>query len=203
MYKVHFEDRFIYLSSEPDRLQKYAYFHKFNDTDALYRLIAEFQANTGIHCVNVYATDIKHLWKIFRIYFTEVKAAGGLVRHTSGRYMFIEKKGKLDLPKGHMEPEEEAETCAMREVSEECGISGHHIIKALEPSYHTYSWEGISYLKKTSWFLMAYDGPMIREPQTNEGITGVEWLLPDEVSILKKRAWLSLTDLINTSIIRG
>ena len=34
------------------------------------------------------------VWKIFRIYFTEVGAAGGLVKHTSGRYLFIEKKGK-------------------------------------------------------------------------------------------------------------
>jgi len=202
MYKVHFEDRFICLSSEPDRLQKYGYFHKFNDTGILYKLISDFQSDTKTHSINIYATDIKHLWKIFRIYFSEVFAAGGLVKHTSGRYMFIEKKGKLDLPKGHMEPGEAAETCALREVEEECGIHGHTIVKSLAPSYHTYSWEGISYLKKTSWFLMSYNGPLIREPQVNEGITGVEWLLPDELSLLKGRAWLSLTDLINTSVLR-
>ena len=136
MYKVHFENRFIFLSPEPDRLQKYGLFHKFNDTNELYRLIADFQANPSIHSINIYATDITLLWKIFRIYFTEVKAAGGLVKHSSGRFLFIEKKGKLDLPKGHLEPGEEPETCAMREVSEECGISGHRIIKTLTPSYH-------------------------------------------------------------------
>ena len=73
----------------------------------------------------------EHLWKIFRIYFTEVGAAGGLVRHTSGRYLFIEKKGRLDLPKGHIEPEKKPEDCALREVSEECGITGHSIIKPI------------------------------------------------------------------------
>ena len=103
-------------------------------------------------------------------------AAGGLVRHTSGKYLFIEKKGKLDLPKGHIEPGEEPEACALREVKEECGITGHSIVKSLQPSYHTYTWEGISYLKKTSWFLMEYDGTMITEPQIEEGITKVEWL---------------------------
>jgi 8-oxo-dGTP pyrophosphatase MutT (NUDIX family) len=202
MYKVHFENRFIVISSEPDRLQKYGLFHKFSATDELYRIISEFQTDKSLQSINVYGTDIKHVWKIFRIYFTEVGAAGGLVRHTSGRYLFIEKKGKLDLPKGHIEPGEEAEVCALREVNEECGISGHKIINPITPSYHTYSWEGISYLKKTNWFLMSYDGEMITEPQYEEGITRVVWLFPDELNTIKGNAWLSLMDLINRSILR-
>jgi 8-oxo-dGTP pyrophosphatase MutT (NUDIX family) len=202
MYKVHFENRFIFISPEPDRLQKYGLFHKFRDTKELYKLIADFQADKSIESINIYCTDIKHLWKIFRIYFTEVGAAGGLVKHTSGKYLFIEKKGKLDLPKGHIEPGEEPETCAIREVSEECGINGHTIVKPIRPSYHTYSWEGISYLKKTSWYLMKYEGEMITKPQKSEGITKVEWLFPDELNSIKSSAWLSLMDLINCSILR-
>jgi 8-oxo-dGTP pyrophosphatase MutT (NUDIX family) len=201
MYKVHFENRFIMISPEPDRIQKYSLFHKFYATSELYKLIAEFQADTSIESVNVYGTNIKHIWKIFRIYFTEVGAAGGLVRHTSGKYLFIEKKGKLDLPKGHIEPGEEPESCALREVEEECGIKGHSIVKPLQPSYHTYSWEGISYLKKTSWFLMQYDGTMFIEPQVEEGITKVEWLSPDELSKIKRDAWLSLMDVIYSEIL--
>lgn len=202
MYKVHFENRFMMISDYPDRLQKYGLFHKFQSTSELYKLIAKFQSETSIPSINVYGHNIRHVWRIFRIYFTEVGAAGGLVRHSSGKYLFIEKKGKLDLPKGHMEEGEPAETCALREVSEECGITGHSIIKTLEPSYHTYTWEGISYLKKTNWFLMNYNGPMVTEPQIDEGITGVEWLSPDELSKIKGNAWLSLMDLINTSILK-
>jgi 8-oxo-dGTP pyrophosphatase MutT (NUDIX family) len=202
MYKVHFENRFILISDEPDRVQKYGLFYKFYDTNELYKIITDFQADTKISAVNIYGPDIKHIWKIFRIYFTEVYAAGGLVKHSSGRYLFIEKKGKLDLPKGHMEPGEEPEACALREVKEECGIKGHIIIKPLQPSYHTYTWEGISYLKKTNWFLMNYDGKMVTEPQIKEGITRVEWLLPDEISKIKSTAWLSLMDLINLSIFK-
>ena len=202
MYKVYFENRYIVISSEPDRLQKYGLFHNFYATDELYRLIAEFQADKSLSSINIYGTDIKHLWKMFRIYFTEVGAAGGLVRHISGRYLFIEKKGKLDLPIGHIEPGEEAEVCALREVFEECGITGHIIVKPITPSYHTYSWEGISYLKKTNWFLMRYDGEMITEPQYDEGITKVYWLFPDELNKIKGHAWLSLMDIINCSILK-
>ena len=202
MYKVHFENRFILISSEPDRLQKYGLFHKFYDTNELYKIITDFQSDKKVTAINIYGPDIEHIWKIFRIFFTHVGAAGGLVRHTSGKFLFIEKKGKLDLPKGHIEPGEEAEACALREVSEECGIKGHAIVKPLQPSYHTYTWDGISYLKKTSWFLMNYDGIMITDPQTREGITKVEWLLPDEISRIKGNAWLSLMDLINISIFK-
>jgi 8-oxo-dGTP pyrophosphatase MutT (NUDIX family) len=201
-YKVHFENRFIMISPEPDRLQKYGLFHKFNDTKELYKIISYFQSDKSIPAINVFGPDIKHLWKIFRIYFTEVGAAGGLVKHTSGRYLFIEKKGKLDLPKGHIEEGEEAASCALREVSEECGIVGHTIVKPLLPSYHTYSWEGISYLKKTNWFLMQYDGKMIKEPQVDEGITKVEWLFPDELNLVKSNAWLSLMNVINCSVLK-
>jgi 8-oxo-dGTP pyrophosphatase MutT (NUDIX family) len=202
MYKVHFENRFIMISPEPDRLQKYGLFHKFHDTKELYKLIADFQADKSMLPINIFGSDITHLWKIFRIYFSEVGAAGGLVMHTSGRYLFIEKKGKLDLPKGHIEYCEGPDECALREVKEETGISGHKIVKVLTPSYHTYSWEGISYLKKTHWFLMQYDGEMTTEPQTEEGITKVEWLFPDELNKIKDSAWLSLMEVINSSILR-
>jgi 8-oxo-dGTP pyrophosphatase MutT (NUDIX family) len=202
VYKVHFENRFIIISPEPDRLQKYGLFHKFYDTNVLHKLIADFQADKSLPSINIYGTDIKHLWRLFRIYFTEVEAAGGLVKHTGGRFLFIERRGKWDLPKGHMEPGESAEDCALREVTEETGIKGHLIVKLLEPSYHTYSWEGISYLKKTNWFLMSYDGAMVSEPQESEGISRVEWLYPDQISKIKSGAWLSLFDLINISVLK-
>jgi hypothetical protein len=48
---------------------------------------------------------------------------------------------------------------------------------------------------------MDYKGDMIMEPQVKEGITKVEWLLPDEISRIKSNAWLSLMDLINSSIL--
>ena len=202
IYKVHFENRFIIISPEPDRLQKYGLFHKFHDTKELYKLISGFQSDKEISSINIYGPDIQFIWKIFRIYFTEVEAAGGLVRHSSGRYLFFERNGKWDLPKGHIESGETPDACALREVHEECGINNHKIINPLPPSYHTYMWEGISYLKKTHWFLMSYGEEIIFSPQTEEGITRVEWLLPEEISKIKSTAWLSLTDLINSSILR-
>ncbi|MGQ9620445.1 MAG: NUDIX hydrolase [Bacteroidales bacterium] len=199
-YKIHFENRFILLSPEPDRLQKYGLFHKFNTTSELYKIISRFQEDQSIPSINIYDPNIKYIWKLFRIYFTEVQAAGGLVKHSFGRYLFIKKRGKWDLPKGHIDKNEDPEECALREVKEECGITGCKIIKSLESTYHTYTLEGISYLKKTNWFLMEYTGEMIRKPEAKELITEVEWLLPEEIPKIRPDVWLSLIDLINKSI---
>jgi 8-oxo-dGTP pyrophosphatase MutT (NUDIX family) len=202
MYKVHFENRFITISSEPDRIQKYGLFYKFNDTNEFYRTINNFQNDISINSMNVFGPDITFIWKLFRINFTEVGAAGGLVRHTSGKYLFIMKNDKLDLPKGHIDEGESPEECALREVGEECGISGHSILKSLPPSYHTYNLNSIAYLKRTCWFLMKYSGEMVNKPQVKEGIKEVLWLLPDEISRKKNIAWLSLGDVIN-SVLRS
>jgi hypothetical protein len=49
---------------------------------------------------------------------------------------------------------------------------------------------------------MKYDGPMVTEPQLEEGITRIQWLHPDELNNIKGNAWLSLMDVINTSVLR-
>jgi hypothetical protein len=54
MYKVYFENRLITISSEPDRLQKYRLFHKFNDPNEFYRIITRFQSDESIDSINVY-----------------------------------------------------------------------------------------------------------------------------------------------------
>jgi len=49
---------------------------------------------------------------------------------------------------------------------------------------------------------MKYYGTMVIEPQVEEGITKVEWLSPEELSKIKRDAWLSLMDVINTSVLK-
>ncbi|MDX9929759.1 MAG: NUDIX domain-containing protein [Bacteroidales bacterium] len=199
-YKVYFENRYITISPEPDRMQKYTLFHRYHNAVELYRAISSFKAGSDF-TMNIYGYDINHLWEEFRGYFTFVEAAGGLVRHPSGNYLFIVRNGRWDLPKGHMEEGEEPEACAIREVMEECGLTGHRIIRALHPSFHTWEYEGVSYLKQTHWFLMRYDGEMVGHPQEEEGITEVRWMKPDKICIIRESAWHSLTELINSSIL--
>ncbi len=66
MYKVHFENRFIMISPEPDRLQKYGLFHKFYETSELYKLISDFQAD-NYNSVNQY------LWNQYKAYLEDLQ----------------------------------------------------------------------------------------------------------------------------------
>lgn len=199
-YKVYFDNRVITVSSEPDRLQNYVLFHKFNDLEELYNQISQFAVKNDLNSLNIYSPDIDNLWKNFLSWFTVAEAAGGLVKHNSGKYLFIQRYGRWDLPKGHIEPGESPEACALREVKEECNISGHKILKPLPISYHTYLFENKPYLKKTYWFSMAYTGDMITDPQAEEGITAAEWLLPGEIAQIKANTWQSLLDLLNLTL---
>ena len=195
-YKVYFDNRVITLTPEPDRVQKYALFHKYNDVDELYTQISQFAINNDIASLNIYSLDINNLWETFCSWFVVTEAAGGLVGHPSGRYLFIKRYGRWDLPKGHMEPGETPEDCALREVMEECNLKGHFIEGSLPPSYHTYLFDNKPYMKKTYWFRMSYSGEMITEPQAEEGITHAEWLAPDEIARIKTNTFQSLLDLL-------
>jgi len=201
VYKVYFENRFISVSPEPDRLQNYILFHRFHNREQLYKIISAFQNQEEPGSINIFGSDIENIWNQFQSYFECAEAGGGLVKHITGHYLFIIRHGKWDLPKGHMEVGETPEQCALREVTEECGIEGQTIVRPLIPSYHTWQYEGVSYLKRTNWFLMDYAGEMTGVPQKDEGITEVHWLKPERICVIRQNAWDSLKDLINTSVL--
>lgn len=199
-YKIYFDNRVIALSSEPDRVQNYALFHKYNVEEELFAQISQFAVNIDIPSLNIYSSDINNLWQVFSSWFTVIEAAGGLIKHPSGKYLFIMRYGRWDLPKGHLEEGETPEECALREVTEECNIRGHKIEGSLPPSYHTYLYNNKPHMKKTWWFRMSYKGEMITEPQAEEGITHAEWLAPAEIARIKSNTFQSLLDLLNSTL---
>ncbi len=200
MYKVFFDSRLISLSMEPDRTQKYCLFHRFDNIQDLYGTLILFENDHSIPSVNIYCNDIKHLWKSFRGFFKQVDAAGGLVRHSSGSYLIITRKGMADLPKGHTEKDESYPDCAIREVTEECGINGMKINSELETTYHSYRLHGERVLKSTHWYLMDYNGDMEGSPQTNEGISALNWMKPDELRLIRNKIWPSLAKLVDFAV---
>jgi len=123
-------------------------------------------------------------WESFCANYVLIEAAGGLVYNDTNQLLMIFRNGKWDLPKGKLEIGENIEQCAIREVEEECGISGLIITKQLKETYHTYEINGQKILKCTYWFEMqsSFKGNLV--PQTKEGITAVVWV--NEEGIAKK-----------------
>jgi 8-oxo-dGTP pyrophosphatase MutT (NUDIX family) len=123
-----------------------------------------------------------------------VRAAGGIVTAPDGTMLLIQRNGRWDLPKGKVEDGETLLQAALREVEEETGIkcvsalmrkcvsdtnaitqSHNNAIK----TYHIFNLYGGWHLKQTSWFPMTAEKQTV-VPQQEEGITGGEWVSPDE-----------------------
>lgn len=136
------------------------------------------------------------LLNCFKAMFKVIEAAGGLVRNPKGEYLFIFRNGKWDLPKGKIEKEESIENAAIREVEEECGISGLRILKQLDTTYHTYSINGQSVLKPTYWFEMESSDSSALVPQEEEGITEVKWFPIKDLGVIKENTYGSVLDII-------
>ena len=142
---------------------------------------------------NIYIDDIDNdiLAAVFKKIFHFAPAAGGLVIMNNS-IVAIERNGKVDLPKGHIEKNEQDDIAAMREVEEETAISNLSIIKRLPASYHCYLLNNQWTLKKTSWFLMKSDDEFKPKPQEEEGISKVFLLNKDNVNYFLENTYPSI-----------
>lgn len=137
--------------------------------------------NALVECQNrsnetiVVTGDPEKLYNDLLKHFTLLEAAGGVVLNKDGEILFIMRHGIWDLPKGKIEINEDPPGAAVREVTEECGISHPEIKRFLNNTYHTYYLNKKPVLKKTYWYLMLYTGNETLQPQIEEGISDVKW----------------------------
>lgn len=129
--------------------------------------------------------------------FKKIEAAGGIVVCDS-ELLFIKRHGLWDIPKGKMESNETPETTAIREIEEECGLTGQFLIrKKLIETFHTYEFKNKSVLKKTYWFLIDFFGEKTTKPQLEEAITEVTWFKKTDVPQIKTNTYSSIIDVLN------
>ncbi|MBO5955950.1 MAG: NUDIX domain-containing protein [Bacteroidales bacterium] len=142
---------------------------------------------------NLYIDDIDNdiLAAVIKKIFRFAPAAGGVVIINKS-IVAIERNGKADLPKGHIEKNEQTDIAAMREVEEETAIKNLSIIKQLPSSHHCYLLNGQWTLKKTSWFLMKSDDDFKPKPQEEEGISKVYLINKDNVKDFLENTYPSI-----------
>ena len=155
-----------------------------------------------MECENIYklsrnceitTADARKEFRAFKSRFNFLKAAGGIVEY-QGKFLFIERLGKWDLPKGKKEPNEKTKKTAIREIEEECNIHGHYIVYKICNTYHTYRHHDHYVLKKSSWFYLKVDHLNLDElkPQLEEGITQVRWFSLNEINLVRNNTFDSI-----------
>ncbi len=134
--------------------------------------------------------------------FKYIEAAGGYVLNSRGESLVIFRNGLYDLPKGKVEPGEDVETAAVREVEEETGVSAPKIERKLLDTYHFYRWgnDPTIILKKTYWYLMSIEGCPVPVPQTEEGITDCMWVDDSHIAEMPDKTHRNLRILFNLKI---
>ena len=174
MYKVFFNQKPLILT---DKIQY------ISDTEPL--LFIKYSSVTQIikalkssknSKVFLYHKDMDKLWKGFKKKFPIVEAAGGLVKRTDNKLLFIFRNNKWDLPKGGIEKKELIIDAAKREVTEETCVADIIVEKKISETYHIFKKGKRFRLKKTYWFKMSTTYMGKTKPQTEEGIEKTKWV---------------------------
>ena len=179
MYKVFFNQKPIFLTTElvPQTDRTPVLFIKFSSPENIVKALKSKKTD----CLYLYHQKEDKLWMHFLRHFPIVEAAGGLVRHQDGRFLFIYRNDKWDLPKGRIEKNEPIRIAAVREVEEETGVDGLEIVKPLIETFHVFNRNGKYKLKKTFWFEMKTTSIVTLTPQLNEGIEQAIWVFEKEI----------------------
>jgi 8-oxo-dGTP pyrophosphatase MutT (NUDIX family) len=193
MYKIFVGDKPIILTTkvEPETNFK----NYLLSTVNIGKVIRELK-NDSIAAIRLIDADKEVLLKKFLKLLPNVIAGGGKVYNDHNEVLFIYRNNKWDLPKGKAEGKETIDKTAIREVEEETGISGLRITKPLEVTYHIFKRNGRHKIKVTYWFEMrtSYSGKLI--PQIKEGITKVQWLNDDQMSIAMNNSYANIKLLV-------
>ena len=161
----------------------------------LYLTLVENFFNSEHEFLYIYNDGLNDLFQNLKTCFTYIKAAGGVVKNQLDEILIIKVEGIWQLPKGKVEPDEDYEQTAVREVVEECNIEEPLITEQLPSTYHFYEYKNNLVLKRTYWFKMIYKGSTEPFPQESEKITEAKWISKKDIFKIMKNSHKSLSKI--------
>lgn len=141
--------------------------------------------------------DPRATFKAIKDEIRVIEAAGGLVKNKDGKYLFIYRNGRWDLPKGKLEPKEKTREAAVREVEEECGLKVKKLNEKIAKTYHVYEIKGKPVLKISHWYAMEAKSNQKLVPQTEEGITEVKWFAKQDFGIVRANTFGNILEVVS------
>ncbi len=201
MYNIYFEYRRLTICSAgdiPDSSADAVIYYP-GKHGKLSHVAESFDRNKRIARLYIPTGEIHKTYREICSGLKEINAAGGIVMNGSGEYLMIFRNGKWDLPKGKQEKDESLALTAIREVREECGILRPVQNGLLCITDHTYHMNGDFILKHTYWYRMTCEKDAVFIPQTEEGITKVEWVGKDMLSEYLKESFPSIVEVFSNS----
>ena len=203
MYKIYFNENPIFLINKKNinsyKPSERDIILKGKEITSFINIFLKLKSEDKITKIFILTSSPR---KIFLKLLSETKlieAGGGMALNTDNQLLMIKRNNKWDLPKGKIEKGETIRQTALREVKEECGISGLKIIKKLTPTYHIYFEKNSWILKKSVWYQMFSADKQKPVPQEEENITEVHWFNKDEVLQCLPHAFSNIKDIISSN----
>lgn len=197
MPKVWFANRCVKIvpaGSEKDYRSDTVYY-TLQAGDDIAQLPFWFEKAEEIQTLEVEAADPE---KAFADFISGLKvevAGGGLVRDRRGRSLLFWRRGAWDMPKGHVEPGETLQQCALREVQEETGLEHLSLGEPICTTYHTWRKGDKLILKESHWYRMTLTEDEPVKVQTEEDIVRARWCGPLLERLTLRRAWPSIREV--------
>ena len=141
----------------------------------------------------------EQMFETWKSDYKVLEAAGGLVMNASGQFLFIQRLGKWDLPKGKMEYGEDESTTAVREIHEETGVTHLQNKGKITETYHTYLLNGQEILKVCHWFLFETTNGQELVPQIEEDITAINWFAANELYVPLQNTYENIKEVIRSA----
>jgi len=179
-------------------------FYKYGGKEELAEVLKAFENYPKISVLHILHDNEDVLLELVKTFYIVIEAAGGVVKRKDGKQLAIFRRGKWDLPKGKVEKGEFYKQTALREVSEECGLRSIEAGKKFSDTFHVYSENGKSFLKRTVWYEMNLTAEEPVVVQESEDITDYIWFDYNSVKDIMKNTFESLKDIfiltINTNV---
>lgn len=202
--KIYFNNKPLILTNDADT---YRYHHPLSEAYPVYtgafprnfRLAVEHLNTLKTYGAIIEDISIKSLQEELHDLFTPVSAAGGVVTNENGDVLMIYRRGKWDLPKGKCDEGESIETCALREVSEETGLSRIRLQEKIGDTWHVYQQNRQRLLKCTSWFRMQGSAREAPVPQKEENILEAKWIPEKELGPVVFNSYEAIREILTAS----
>jgi len=128
--------------------------------------------------------------------FKVIKAAGGVVIK-DGKWLFMYRRKKWDLPKGKLDKGENSKDAAVREIKEETGVDAV-IHDRICTTWHTYSLNNNRILKRTKWYVLDCIDDSKMSPQAEEQIEKLSWLTQAEGKAILVNSFSSIRYVVDS-----
>jgi len=196
---IYFDKRKIVLTESIEGYfnKQLGLFTRYNTPQELSKILVFFQTSADVQDVFISGKDIQTMLDEVSCMFRVIEASGGVVQNSQGEFLFISRFGKWDLPKGKLEKNEGIEVAAIREVSEETGITNIQLMDYISDTYHTYRLGNSTILKKTHWFKMQYNGNEPLIPQQSEDILLARWVSRNQLSEVLENTYDTIREVFN------